>query len=391
MENISLAIVTDDKKYGKALGIALLNIFGTFLLKVLSWEEFIRERGRYYNQEPEGVFSSNFDMILWDGPEAEAGYGGKIILLTPDPARAVKNYNEKKFSIYKYSPAQTMVSSLIDIYSFLTGRRAANIKKDKVRMITFASCAGGTGCTVLAMSVGQELCRFQGKRVLYVSFEEIESTGEYILSPAGVKGAGVYLYHLFRNKEGYPFVESYTVRDDFGLEAFAPTGGRNPLRNLDQDEFCIFIASLIDCGRYDVIIMDIGNCLSEAGLTCLDMTEKVCMVSTPETGENREIQYLQHLICCCGEGIMDRIIKVENKASDAAYRPKQIQPGNNMIETELRIGKFKEMAHSGGLNRIILEDRFGDDIKILSEKMMEPSGGDVADYKERSGAYEGYY
>lgn len=68
MENISLAIVTDDKKYGKALGIALLNICGTFLLKVLSWEEFIRERGRYYNQEPEGVFSSNFDMILWDGP-----------------------------------------------------------------------------------------------------------------------------------------------------------------------------------------------------------------------------------------------------------------------------------------------------------------------------------
>lgn len=377
MENISIAIVTDDKMYGKALGVAILNICGTFMIKICSWEEFLEERDRFYENESAGVFSNSFDIILWDGKADDDAYGGKIILLTADPARAIRNYPEKKFSLYKYTPAQTMVSAIFDIYSFLTGRRAVNIRKNKVRMITFASCAGGTGCTALAMSVGQELCRFQGKRVLYVSFEEIESTGEYICSPTGVKGAGVYLYHLFRNKEGCPFIESYTVRDDFGLEAFAPTGGRNPLRNLDQNEFCIFIASLIDCGRYDVIITDIGNCLSEAGLTCLDMTEKICLVSSRKSCGARETQYLQHLICCCGEGIMDRIVKAENKVPDAAYRQNQPRTGNNMIETEVRIGRFKEMAYSGGNSRIILEDRFGDDIKILTEKIMEPSEVDI--------------
>ena len=99
MENISLAIVTDDKKYGKALGIALLNICGTFLLKVYTWDEFVREREQYYIQEPSGVFSNNFDMLLWDGDEAENAYGGKVILMTSDPVRAVKNYNEKKLSL----------------------------------------------------------------------------------------------------------------------------------------------------------------------------------------------------------------------------------------------------------------------------------------------------
>lgn len=71
---------------------------------------------------------------------------------------------------------------------------------------------------------------------------------------------------------------------------------------------------------------------------------------------------------------MDKIIKSENKVTDREYRQKQPQTGNNMIETEVKISRFKEMSQSGGLSRVILEDRFGDDIKILTEKIMEPSG-----------------
>lgn len=391
MENISLAIVTNDKMYGKALGIALLNVCGTFLIKVFSWDEFVRERGRYYNQEPTGVFSSSFDMILWDGQEAEAAYGGKVILLTDDPARAVKNYNDKRFSLYKYSAAQTMVSSLFDIYSFLTGRRAANIKKDKVRMITFGACSGGVGCTSLAMAVGQELCRFQGRHVLYVSFEEVESTGDYINSSGGIKGAGVYLYHLFRSREGYPFLESYTVHDDFGLEAFSPTSGRNPLRNLNREEFGIFAASLIDSGRYDVIIMDIGNCLSEAGIACMEMTEKLCFVSLHGECSKREIQYLQHIICCCGEEVIDRMVKAENKVNHSS-KPQIISAdGEGMIETTVKISRFKEMILADNVKRIILEEKFGENIKELTEKLMEPSVRLTEEDNEWRDTHAGYY
>ena len=138
MDNISIAIVTDDKMYGKALGVAILNICGTVFLKICSWEEFLQERNRFYEKDSSGVFSNRFDIILWDGEADDESYGGKIILLTADPVRAVRNYQEKKFSLYKYTSAQTMVSAIFDIYSFLTGRRAVNIRKNKVRMITFA-------------------------------------------------------------------------------------------------------------------------------------------------------------------------------------------------------------------------------------------------------------
>lgn len=372
MENISLAIITDDGEYGKALGMAILNICSDFVIKIFSWEEFFNERRSFYFSNSEGVFSNKFDLILWDGEEAAESYGEKIVLISSDPAKAVKNYSDKKFCLYKYSTARSMVSSLFDIYSFLTGKRAVNLRCREVRMIAFASYAGGTGCTTLAMAVGQEMCRFQGKRVLYISFEEIESVGEFMDSTVGLKGVGVYLYHLFKKENGYPFLESYVTHDDFGLEAFVPTGGRNPLRNLNEEEFNVFMASLIDCGRYDVILMDIGNYLSELGMMCMELAGKICLVTNEHRSGTREIQYLQHLICCCGENVMDKITKIENMVSKPKFEEVKDMNEESMIDTSIKVNKCKEFIYTGGFKRIILEGNFGENIKRLTEKILEP-------------------
>ena len=63
------------------------------------------------------------------------------------------------------------------------------------------------------------------------------------------------------------------------LRHFAPAAGRNPLREFSEDELDIFTASVIDSGRYDVIVMDIGSGLSAVDLACLGMAEKICFVN----------------------------------------------------------------------------------------------------------------
>ena len=75
---------------------------------------------------------------------------------------------------------------------------------------------------------------------------------------------GRYLYHLFHKMAGedviseMPFLDGYVIRDEFGLETFAPTRGRNPLRELDPEEFSLFLDSLMQSGRYDTILLDAG-------------------------------------------------------------------------------------------------------------------------------------
>lgn len=383
MENLSLVIVTDDREYGRALGQALLQLCSGMMIRIFRKEEFFVQRYEHESSGDGSIFLSSADLILWDGPEAEVSYGGRIILLTEKPSMAVSDHLEKRFCIYKYSQAQSIAAALFDIYSDLTGHRTVNVKRQQVRMLAFASCCGGSGCTVAAMAAAQELCRFRGKRVLYLSFEETESTGDFMNASSGVKGIGVYLYHLFKARdtglriqqasgsdENCPPVESYTIHDDFGVETFAPAAGRNPLREFSEDELDIFTASVIDSGRYDVIVMDIGTSLSAVDLACLGMAEKICFISRYAGSTIREERYLQHLIFSCGESVIDRMIKVENMVPDE--RAETLRGGGDtaMLDTEVYLSRSSTCLQGGEIKRIFLDGRFGQDIKLLAEKLV---------------------
>ncbi len=383
MENISLMIVTDDKAYGRALSKALIHLCVGMIIQMIGKSEFFSKMREYGNEKDEVSFLESVDLILWDGAEAESSYGGRIILLSEKPVMSVKDFNEGKFCIYKYSQAQCIAASLFEIYSFLIGRRMVNIQRQKVRILVFSSWMGGSGCTVTAMAAAQELCRFRGSRVLYLSFEEIESTGEFIESPIGVKGVGVYLYHLFKNSSSviksdgigdneYPVVEGYLVHDDFGVEAFAPTAGRNPLRDITDEELNVFMASLIDIGRYDFIIIDMGDNLSETDITCMEMCERICLVSKGQGNGARENQYLQHLIYRCGEDVIDKIIKVENLKTEISNTDKISGEKNCMIDADICINRSSTFLQEGEIMRIFLDGKFGNSIKRLVEKLTEP-------------------
>jgi len=359
MENISLLIITDEKEYGKALATGIINVCRNFMIKVMNWKEFFDE-SQY----------EKYDLILWDGTEASEAYGDKILLLSSDPANIVRNFQERKFCLYKYSNARVIVSTLLDIYSFLTGKCAVNLQHRDVQLLAFTSAAGGAGTTTLAMAVGQELIRFRGKKVLYLSFEEMESTGEYMECPPGIKGVGVYLYHLFKKNKGKPFIESYIVHDGFGIESFAPTRGRNPLRNLSCDELNLFLSSLVESGRYDAILMDLGNNICDMDLLCMDIASKICFVSTGRISSIRETQYLQYLMCSCGEKIIDKVIKVGNMGgADAANHTDGDE--NDVIEANIFVSKNDTIMQNDKIKRILLENSFGENVRRLTEKLME--------------------
>ncbi len=412
MENLSLVIVTDDDEYGRALGQALMQLCSGMMIQIFRKEDFFSQRHEYeINQEyklhhvhesynkyegvsgcgdlsgyesgaGEKIFLGTADLILWDGHEAEVACGGRIILLTEKPALAAGSRTEQKFCIYKYSKAQSITAAIYNIYSEITGHRTVNVKRQQVRLLAFSSCAGGSGCTVAAMAAAQELCRFRGKKVLYLSFEETESTGDFIETSSGMKGISVYLYHLFKSKDSgihthgrekiyYPPVESYIIHDDFGVEAFAPAAGRNPLRELSEEEMEIFIASLIDSGRYDVIVADVGTGLSCTDTACLEIAEKICFVTRSGGSAKREEQYLQHLIFSCGENVMDRVIKVENMADENRPEHAGSKGSMTMIETNMYLSRSSTFLQGGETNRIFLDGRFGQEIRTLTESLLK--------------------
>ena len=274
MEKIRLCIVTDDAHYGRALAAALQECHRGFVLELMGKDPMLR-RWRAAGWR----FREEYDLILWDGEEIQKLYEGNVIWLTErrrpereDPSGA------GSFCLYKYDRGSAMTAEIFRILSRLTGRKTVAIRPEKVRLIAFASWQGGAGCTGLARSMGRELVRFFGKRTLYLSLDAMEA-GEELTDEEEKGGVGEFLYHLFHGGRSgqLPLLEGYVIRDGYGLEALAPSAGRNPLPGLGRQEMDHLLSAVMGSGRYDVILMDTGNCFGESAMAALSAADRICI------------------------------------------------------------------------------------------------------------------
>ena len=317
MENLKIAVVSPDEAYNRAFCMSLLHACRQIETKAFTSKQFVIDWSDY--QGP-GAFYDCFDLILWAGDEISEFYGDNIVYLTDRMSETGMDYAAGKFAIYRYSSAGTIVACIFDIYSHLTGRGFPLIKRDDVKLIAFASYCGGSGCTTAARSVAQELARFHGKRVLCISLEDVESAGDFINVPDGIKTEGEFLYRLL-GKGRRPFLESYLIKDGFGVCSFAPPKGRNPLGDLSADDMKIMLAALMDSGRFDYVIADLSTCLSEAAMVLMYTAERICVTAREAEPGIREDSYMNQLAGSCGGEIRERIVRTEiihgeNKVTD---------------------------------------------------------------------------
>ncbi|MDO4176162.1 MAG: hypothetical protein Q4D99_01625 [Bacillota bacterium] len=379
MENLKLAIVSEDLAYNRALAMSIASSCRNLSVDTFSSKAFVKAWSEY---EGKGTYYDRYDVILWAGDEISDSYGDNIVYLADKASLTNKDYANNRFCIYRYSTAHTIIAAIFDIYSHLTGRNAFFMKKSNTRLLGFASSRGGSGCTTVAMAVGQELCRFHGKKVMYLTMEDVESTECFAAGGTVAKSVGEFLYRLL-GREGIapgceagkiPFLESYVVSSVFGIEAFAPTRGKNPLRELKADDMQKFLATLMDCGRYDAIVLDLSSCLTEAGIAAMRLADKICFTAKAGDLRYREDNYFSQVICCGGEETMGKMIKVENMyiLPEGQEMNDVKSPYNEtveMISTKAYLRRFTRNHRVNG-DDIMLEGGFGEDIARLTALMI---------------------
>ncbi len=377
MEKVSIAIISTDKSYNDALAMSLVSVYPDFDIKEFSPREFLNQSRVY---EGGRDYYKTFDIVLWAGNEIYETYGDNIVFLTDKASLIVKDYNNSRFSLYKYSGAHNLVGEIFEIYSHLTGRGSLQMRKENVRLFGFASCCGGSGCSTIARAVGQEFSRFYDMRVLLISFEEVESTGDMMPSISSAKTSGEYLYKLLSHREkmgvtleeSFPFIESYIISNNYGLETFSPCIGKNPLRDINRDDIQRFIASLMDSGRYDVVVADLSSCLTEAGIATMRLAEKICLICQPYTNLWREESYLSQVICHGGEETINKFIKIKNMAVKKARDKNILEEDiygekNEMLTIFMEISKSERDKKTGS---IAAEGCFADEINKLATHLI---------------------
>ncbi len=363
MENIKLAVITKDKEYGRALGFALVDVYKNFTVTL-------------YQSEPVHSQLESFDLILKDYEKGD--HNRRYIYLVEKPSLTEKNYEEQDFRLYKYSNVRQLVGELLFIYSSVTGRKAIPIKNQEMRIIAFCGVEGGAGCTTASIALAQELQRFHGKRVMYLSLEEMESTLEYMEPFPDGKSISEYLYHLFNEKEEdrLPFIESFLVCDHYGVDAFLPSPGRNALKSLNAEEIQLFIGAVMDTGRYDILILDLGCSLDKNALCCYEMANNICLIAKEEKMNYKEGRFLEYLIFLKGEELVDRMAKVINGYVEKEELPEKEEATTAEEEGVLRVAcRLPEdpesfLMQGNGRKSISAEGLYNQGIKLLTDSIL---------------------
>ena len=299
MDNISIAIVSDDAEYNRALSRSLISVSRDLSVTAFGSMQFVSNWNRHRGRKP---YYETFDIVLWAGEEIRDAYGDNILFLTDRESDEEIDYTNNRFSLYKYRSGRSIAKAIFDIYSHLFGGRVLKMKDKDMRIVAFASFIGGSGCTTAAMAAARELCRFRSRRVLYLSLEDVESTEDYFTEMQDRGSIGEYLYRLLGdrsalpgNREGVPILDGFLIKDKFGLEAFRPTGAGNPLRELEEEEMDCFLGAVTGCGRFDTIIIDMGSCITGAGIRAMEEADSICIVETPGSSGTRREKYKSRL------------------------------------------------------------------------------------------------
>lgn len=311
MENLNIAVVSPDEAFNRVFCLSLLDACRQISVTAYTTKEFVLQ----WADRDDGTYDEQYDLVLWAGSEISDSYGGCVVYLTDRASQVNIDYGNGRYALYKYSRADAITAAVFDIYAHLTGRQALLVKRNDVRLVAFASYCGGTGCTTVCRAVCQELTRFCSMRVMCISLEDVSSASDFLPLQEGdasgsIKTEGEYLYRLF-GKGTVPFLESYLIKDPFGVCSFTPTAGKNPFRELSGEEMHRLLTVLMDSGMFDVIAVDLSTGLGEGAMNVCSAADRICLLTNTEEHMMREKHYLRHLERCCGEGVTNRIVRTE--------------------------------------------------------------------------------
>ncbi len=350
MEIISIILATYDQDYAKALTKCITEDNPNLVFKLLQPEELCELNS-----------FDGIDIILSD----------KVLDIKSDYLMLLEKRSDcnkddlKKITLYKYDTAENIYNAIILEYCMKTGYRLFRPMLKKSQTILFCSAEGGTGKTSVALGLAQELTRYHGKKVLYISYEEFESTNSYF-KESKEKSITNYLYYIYKNKKNIAPVDSFTVSDDYGVKSFSSLGGRNQLKLLNVEELSDLFNIIQENGDFDYIFIDNDTSLKEENLWLFSICDKICKIEKwgNKTKEESFIKYLKHSL---GDHIFDKMITVINFFDSDECSTENM--GKIFIEKDDESFSLCKNEEGNEIININIDQEFGMGIKELSTKL----------------------
>ncbi|MBN7772684.1 AAA family ATPase [Clostridium aminobutyricum] len=297
MEIITIMLVSKDLDYAYTFAKCMSAKNNRFLFTVVDTLSFHQDTN-----------FKKYDVLLLDGEHQAAP---KPFIQLVEKRVTTPIAEEQQLYLYKYENTNYFESQILFFYGMITGRKEMHLPKENTKILTFHGSCGGSGKTSVSLGLAQELKRFHDKKILYINYEEIESTPLYFRCEDRYKTISDYLYYINSGKNIGSSISSFTIKDEYGVETFAPSKGRNELKALNNEELSAFFKQLLECGLYDFILVDSDGSLTDESLWILSVSDQIIVVERYGE-ESKQHKFRNYLEFCLGSILVEKVVSVVN-------------------------------------------------------------------------------
>ena len=269
---------------------------------------------------------------------------------------------EEKY-IYKFASVEEILRKINLIYNSKYGRRKTQFANNSCQYVYFCSSCGGTGKTTISLGLAQELTRYHGKSVLYINFEEFDSSYRYLPTVEGPTLES-FMIDGIKNKD----INSYLYEDLYGVKYFNLGQNKNPLKCLSSEELLDFIDEICKSSEFQYIFIDGTINLDESEVMLIKTCNFICQIEVKNCEKCGFTKYIKKIIEGSKNNELLRIINFSqdeewNKCDEINY----IDYDNNIFLQKLDIN----MNENGVINpdnycKINIDGDFGVGVKELS-------------------------
>lgn len=194
-----------------------------------------------------------------------------IVLSTGILPTEIKNFE----IMSKYQTGDNLVKAILNIFSEKSNfviRTKEGSKKTKI--VTFFSPSGGAGTSTLAVATAFQ-CAKNHMSTFYLNLERFSSTTAFFNFVRDAQNLSNILFFLKENSKNLSLrIETSKLVDEAtGVNYFLPPENSFDIEDITVDEIKRLIDEMKDMACYDVIIVDIGNELSDINTSILQMSD----------------------------------------------------------------------------------------------------------------------
>lgn len=242
-------------------------------------------------------------------------------------------------------PRYSSTEEIFNQIRSLLGAESNPGKKKDATVLFFGSASGGTGKTVLSMSIAEHLSR-KYYRVLYVNTQSAQ-TFQYYLSDQATIPTEAAMALLDESIDAYKSLkkqireESFSYLPPFAMPLFS--------YGINHDIYASIIGSAKVSRDYDYIIIDAGSELTEDVTSQIALSDKVVMVLRPEAVCNYALKQILNKISIKDE----KLIKICNRVKQNPVRDMQ---GSDSLEISECVSEWTKEINADSIHEFSMTD-----------------------------------